>query len=563
MKSTRSKRYLFIGLGIVLLAVALWLLNPLYRSYYLNIYYPADDRLLAVFNADNPGSDLQPGSVVAYKAVWRNNALWSDKGDIENELAKHNVMLTVETWLSGVNYNTDVLTELKKGKFDDQIRELASIIVKAPHQAYIRWNPDMEVPTNFYPWQYQSPASYITAFNYFAKKLKQYAPNAKVVWSPSGYPGDTEYWPGNKYADYVSITLGSPSEYSLNYFPMVKTPQEMMRQKLHRLRFIKKPVLIVDVWNITKGAFNASWLAEEKAYINKYRQTVYSDSNYADSCKTKPIRKVLQVGVFDPNKRLLNQKAISVEHLFTDLGQVERGEFEKSFLEVTGRHHDVIVTMEPWKDVAHKADTLTLERILNGTFDSQIKKLFSIISATNQTVYLRWMHEMEIPIHRYAWQSQDPVTYIDAYRYFMQFNGGPGKNVKKVWGPAGDRGSADFWPGSDVVDYISIAIYGLPDKNITDQDKQEAFNNIFSRKYFRMRFLDKPLFITEFGVKGSEDFQDKWLADAAKTINANPHVFGVCYFNLYDNPKAWGSIKAPDWSMTPKSMSKFCSLLKQ
>jgi beta-mannanase len=74
--------------------------------------------------------------------------------------------------------------------------------------------------------------------------------------------------------------------------------------------------------------------------------------------------------------------------------------------------------------------------------------------------------------------------------------------------------------------------------------------------------LDKPLFITEFGVKGPESFQDQWLANAAKTINANPHIFGVCYFNLYDNPKAWGSIKAPDWSMTPKSMAKFCSQLK-
>jgi len=563
LKNTRSKRYLFIGLGIALLFVALWLLKPLYRSYYLNIYYPANERLIGIFNASNTEVDLPPGNIVSYKAIWRNTAPWYDKGDIETGLAKHDVMLTVETWLSGVNYNTNVLAELKKGKFDSQILELSSIISKAPHRAYIRWNPDMEVPTNFYPWQYQSPQAYINSFNYFAKKLKQYAPNAKIVWSPSGYPGDTEYWPGNKYVDYVSITFGSASENSVNFYPPAKTPQGLLRQKLHRLRFINKPVLIVDAGNISQRAFQASWLAGQKKYINKYRQTVYSDSNYADSCKAKPIRKVLQIGVFDPNKQLLNQKAIGVEHLFTDFGEVERGDFEKKFLEVTSRHHDVIVTMEPWKDAAHKADTLTLERILNGTFDQQIKKLFGIISATGQTVYLRWMHEMEIPIHRYAWQSQDPVTYIAAYRYFMQFNGGPGKNIKKVWGPAGDRGSVDFWPGSDVVDYISIAIYGLPDKNITDPDKQEAFSNIFNRKYFRMRFLDKPLFITEFGVKGPERFQDQWLADAAKTINANPHVFGVCYFNLYDNPKAWGSIKAPDWSITPSSMAKFCSLLKK
>jgi len=218
--------------------------------------------------------------------------------------------------------------------------------------------------------------------------------------------------------------------------------------------------------------------------------------------------------------------------------------------------------MEPWKDTtAATDDNKALQNILTGKYDPIIRRLFKIISSTNQTIYLRWMHEMEIPIHRYAWQSQDPVTYINAYRYFMQFEGGPGKNVKRVWGPAGDRGSIDFWPGDDVIDYISIAIYGLPDKNITDPAKQEPFSRIFNRKYHRMRFSARPIFITEFGVKGPESYQDMWLGDAAKTIKGNRHVFAICYFNLYDNPKAWGNMKAPDWSITPRSMNKFCEAI--
>ncbi|MGN6177898.1 MAG: hypothetical protein ACTHNW_01885, partial [Mucilaginibacter sp.] len=90
-------------------------------------------------------------------------------------------------------------------------------------------------------------------------------------------------------------------------------------------------------------------------------------------------------------------------------------------------------------------------------------------------------------------------------------------------------------------------------------NKQEAFNTIFQRKYYRMRFLDRPLFITEFGVKGPENYQHNWLAGAAKTLKENKHVFGICYFNLYDNPKAWGGIKAPDWSISPQNMQFFCN----
>jgi beta-mannanase len=563
VKRTSSKTYLATAFGILFVLILFFGVRFLLKNYLLNIYYPTNQQVVAVFNGKGASKVLPTDSIICYRAVFKSTALWSDQSTLEAALSNRDVLITVETWLKGTDYKSNVLTEVANGRFDKQIRELAAVVAKSKNKVFIRWNPDMEVPTNVYPWQFKLPTDYIVAFNYFSKRIKQFAPKVKIVWGPSGYPGDTEYWPGNQYVDYVSITLGSSSESTVNYYPPAKTIPEMLKSKLHRLRFIDKPVLIMGDDNGIKTDFKPIWLADQQSYYHKYINTVYNKNVYADSTKIKPERTTLKIGVFDPNKKLLNQSRITVEHLFTDWGEVERGDFEKNFRQVISRHHEVIVTMEPWRDNSGITDTTVLENILKGRYDKQIKKLFAIISSTKTIVYLRWMHEMEIPIHRYAWQSQDPVTYINAFRYFMQFDGGPGINVKKVWGPAGDRGSVDFWPGDDVVDYISIAIYGLPDKNITDPEKQEAFSTIFSRKYYRMRFLDKPLFITEFGVKGSESFQNKWLANAAKTINTNPHIFGICYFNLYDNPKAWGNIKAPDWSMTPQSMIKFCSLLKK
>lgn len=562
MKKNSLKIYLSVSLGVLCFLIILFGVKLLFKDYLLNSYRQTNEQVVGIFDHNNLSRALANKPIVCYRAIFKNTALWSSKGNLETALANHNVLITVETWLKGINYKNNVLTEVIHGRFDKQIKELAIGVAKSRHQVFIRWNPDMEVPTNVYPWQFKSPEDYINSFHYFSNKIKMYAPNAQIIWGPSGYPGDTEYWPGNKNVDYVSITLGSRSELGTNFYPQDSSTSDMLKHKLHRLRFIDKPILIMRD-EIEKTLFKESWLDSQKNYFNQYRNTIYSKNNYADSANIKPVRTSLRIGVFDPNKQLINQKGITIEHIFTDWGEIERGDFEQKFSEVINRHHEVIVTMEPWRDINAEPDTAVLEGILKGRHDEQIKKLFRIISSTDTIVYLRWMHEMEIPIHRYAWQSQDPVTYINAFRYFMQFDGGPGKNIKKVWGPAGDRGSVDFWPGSDVVDLISIAIYGLPDKNITDPEKQEAFSTIFNRKYFRMRFLDKPLFITEFGVKGSESFQNKWLADAARTINANTHIFGICYFNLYDNPKAWGNIKAPDWSITPQSMIKFSNLLKK
>lgn len=562
MKGNKS-RYIIVCTVVVLLILAFSFSRPLIKSYYYDeSYVRSEEPVIAIFDRNNPNSNI-PLSINHITVVWKNTALWFDKKSLEKEIDGHDLLITVETWIKGRSTSDNVLAATLSGTFDKRIKELGEIVSTSKHQVYIRWNPDMEVPVHIYPWQFQSPKQYIQAFNYFAKKIKDVAPNVKIVWGPAGYPGDTEYWPGNKEVDFLSVSLGSVSEYSSDKYPHAQTVPDMLKQKLHRMRFINKPVLILGSWNIGKHNFKSNWLKDQAAYMNQFNSTIYSPENYADSDRIKPVRDSLRIGAFDFNKKLFGLTQVTVEHIFTNLGEIERGEFEKIFNEITSRHHDVIVTMEPFRDTAHLADTTICKQVLAGKFDKEIRRLFKVLSSTQQTVYLRWMHEMEIPIHRYLWQSQDPVTYINAFRYFMQFEGGPSKNVKRVWGPAGDRGSMDFWPGNDVVDFISIAIYGLPDKNITDPNQQEAFNTIFNRKFYRMRFSDKPLFITEFGVKGPEEFQDQWLELAAKTINNNPSIFGVSYFNLYDNPKAWGNIKAPDWSITPRSMQKFCSLLKR
>lgn len=558
-----ARKYLFSGLGVLLIIALCVFGRSFLKSVFINEYYQSDDAVVAIFDRSSKSETFHPGAIPHYKAILRSTALFSSSGSVEAALADHDVLITVETWPNRLSYHKNVLSEIVHGKFDFGIKQLAKLAAEGKHQVYIRWAPDMEVPVQEYPWQFQSSDAYNRAFVYFAQKIKQYAPKVKIVWGPSGYPGDTEYWPGSQAVDLASITLGSNSEYSLNVYPKDQTIPEMLKHKLHRLRFINKPVLVIRSSHVNHSDFKASWLSDQQAYMDKYKDLIYATSNYVDTGKVKPLRKHLDIGAFDPNKKLIEQNFITVEHLFTDWGELKRGDFERKFREVIDRNHDPIVTMEPWHDIDGKAENNALEAILSGKHDAEIRKLFHIISSVQRKVYLRWMHEMEIPIHRYPWQSQDPENYINTFRYFMKFEGGPGSNVKKIWGPAGDRGSIDFWPGDDVVDFISIAIYGLPDKNITDPEQQESFRTIFERKYHRMRFADKPLFITEFGVKGPEKFQDKWLSDAAKTINAYPQIFGVCYFNLYDNPKAWGHIKAPDWSITPASMQRFYSLLKQ
>ena len=482
---------------------------------------------------------------------------------IEENASYKQFIITVEIHGSP---SSNVLEDVIKGDYDKEITTLCKAVSREEKTVFFRWNPDMEVPVKLYPWQYQSPKTYIEAFNYFAKLCKKSNPSIKIIWGAAGYPGAEEYWPGPSLVDYISVTINGKSESTATAFPQETNMETAIRRKIIRMRFMDKPILILGS---AKSKKNEEVLKQQLANailnIDKEKETIYGNLPGPISPETLQNQRNSEVikGVYDPKLLLTNSHFVKAEHIFIDLGNVQDGSFARDFKSIIARKHSPIITVEPWRDHKTRKDTNVLLNTVNGIYDNEFSEIFKVISSTNQTVYLRFSHEMEIPIHRYAWQSQDPALYIRAFRHFMSLDKLKAKNIRKVWGPAGDRGSIEFWPGNDVVDYISIAIYGLPDKNITDVNQQESFTNIFSRKHYRMRFIDKPFFITEFGVKGPEEYQQRWMSDAANTINAQKDVHGVCYFNLADNPKVWGKIPPPDWSISKTTFEKFSRDIKR
>lgn len=476
------------------------------------------------------------------------------------------LMITVETW--GKNRKSSFLNNpikyVLKGKYNYVIEQLCTQFVGSRPNVYFRFNPEMEVPGTRYPWQRYGPG-YIEAFRHFASLCKTYAPQVKQVWGPAGYPGAMEFYPGDDLVDAASITLKSESEIPIKKYPTDYPVAYDLYRRLHRLRFIDKPIFVMGSKQAPNDSINQQVVTHITKTINQERSIVYSPENFKrpESRFVSNKRSEIEIGLYDPQSLLNQEKQVTVEHLFVDFGSLADGTFQNRFNQVVERGHKIIVTFEPFRIPNRETDLEVLQHITEGNYDHEIQHLYSIIGSTKRQVFLRYAHEMEIPVTRYPWQSQDPVTYIKSFRYFMTFHDSLPANIKRIWGPAGDRGSLEWWPGADVVDYISIAIYGLPDKNITDPEKQESFSTIFNRKYWRFRFIDKPLFITEFGVKGPEEYQTKWLENAAKVIRKNPQIVGVNYFNMSDTPKAWGDIKPPDWSISKKSFYHFLNILNE
>lgn len=519
--------------------------------------------VLALFNRTDTLKQVRKPSIVHYTMQ-----IAGDRWPISDDFLKGipdstALLLTIEFWESKVmpNLFSRIWPKKKPKHFDENLRELCEKILNKRKQVYIRPNPEMEVPVKLFPWHRQYTKNRET-FIYISNYLKKHAEHVQMVWGPAGFPGVLEVYPGNNAVAAISITLKSRSESIMDDYPPYPTIDDELHRKLHRLRFLNKPILILGSENTANQDFSMFDLIQVVESQNTYDSLIYSTANYRHgNMQPKLNGSKVQVGVFDPRLQLVHASFISTEHLFTDFGNIQSGLFQKMFKDVIGRNHDVLVTVEPWKDLRGVPDSNVLRGILAGNYDGTFDTLYTVIGETEQRVYLRFAHEMEIPVDRYAWQNKDPIDYILAFRYFMNYPKESMDHVKRIWGPAGDRGSLEFWPGVDVVDYLSIAIYGLPDKNITNPKQQLRFSTIFRDKYRRLYLVDKPIFISEFGVKGPEELQDEWLEDAALTINQYHQIIGVNYFNRTDVPKAWGDIKPPDWSITNQSFQQFIESL--
>ena len=575
-----KKNYTFYSLSVFFICLAGFALVK-YTPFFDRLF-PQDslsrqvtEPILGIYNDSGLISVNEATSIEHYLIKWKSPdatvpKLFSGLPD------GRDILLTVELWEDAISSDSyyGVLNKLVKGEYDDKILHFCTTLAERQQKVYLRWNPEMEVPVNLYPWQNQSPILFREAFTHFTNLCRSVAPNIKMVWGPAGFPGAMEYWPGADVVDFASITLGSPSELLPTKYTPEKSIPQMIRRKLHRLRLIDIPVFLLGSEKINQQTYSREWLETISRNLEPYRmkinpanrQTINaSDLTAAGGSAMAPenaeTASVPQIGLYDPNQQLTSQQTVTTEHLFTDFPELRNGNFRKKFNEAIARNHGVIVTMEPWFGAGNERDPDVLTKTINGNYNDEIEELYKIISDTDQIVYLRWAHEMEIPTERYDWQSQDPILYIQSYRYFANFMESRSANIRMVWGPAGDRGSLEWWPGDDVVDYISIAIYGLPDENITNHEQQETFTTIFKRKVYRMRFVNKPIFITEFGVKGPDNFQKAWLKEAAQTINKYPEVVGVCYFNKTDVPEAWGKIEAPDWSISEDTFREFTEAL--
>ncbi len=202
------------------------------------------------------------------------------------------------------------------------------------------------------------------------------------------------------------------------------------------------------------------------------------------------------------------------------------------------------IPMDSWEGVP-------LRSIVQGKYDSMIRKRAHDLKALGKQVFLRWGYEMNGD-----WNSWDgyhnghkPRLYVAAWRHIHGiFAAAHANNVVWVWAP--NCGSVPrarwnrvqhYYPGSRYVDWVGIDGYNWG--TTQSWSRWISFANIFSHVY-KLYSNQKPIMIAEVGSVEQGGSKADWFAEAASQIqNQFPAVDAFVYL---DNPP---------WDVTSSSTS--------
>jgi hypothetical protein len=162
----------------------------------------------------------------------------------------------------------------------------------------------------------------------------------------------------------------------------------------------------------------------------------------------------------------------------------------------------------------------SLDRVVNGECDDNIRRLGEWIKSSRRPVYLRVGYEFDFPANKY-----EPGKYVNAFRHVHDRLDDLGvTNVAYVWHScaAGAPRIEDWYPGDGYVDWVAVSFFAQPVGQIVPVAE-------WARRH------GKPLMIAEstpYGLgmgKGRESW-DRWFAPVFAFID-RWHVKAFCYID--------------------------------
>lgn len=189
----------------------------------------------------------------------------------------------------------------------------------------------------------------------------------------------------------------------------------------------------------------------------------------------------------------------------------------------------------------------SLEDIVDGDYDSEIRAWADGAAAWGHPLFLRWGWEMNGSW--FAWgmgtNGNTAAEYVAAFRHIHDiFTAAGATNVSFVWCPNVVSGLStplsDLYPGDSYVNWVAMDGYNWA---AAQGDPWESFSQIFTTTYDQLRSLApaKPIMVAETSSTESGGSKASWITDALtqQIPDDFPDIKALVWFNWDTDGMDW------------------------
>ena len=218
---------------------------------------------------------------------------------------------------------------------------------------------------------------------------------------------------------------------------------------------------------------------------------------------------------------------------------------------ILARKRTPIITIEPW-GLSNQGE-YNFENLQGFVYQNIIQNYCQIIEQRGKKAIFRIGHEMEQVGSRYPWANGDSEGFKATFKSWVNTCRKETKLVEFMWSPMGVPGLEKYYPGPEYVDMIGLSTFGNPDYEQKVLGKRYNFQDTFNERYNRVKNYGKDVYLAEFGVSGSKEYQKQWMQQAQNAILdplKYPNLRGVVYFQFFDKVPWVEGTAAPDFRIS-------------
>lgn len=174
------------------------------------------------------------------------------------------LLITIEPWSWALDKRVSpdrLRQELLTGKYDPIIESVTKAVNELTSDVTLRFAHEMEDLTGRFPWSGWNARDYITAYRRFVDLGRRFAPRAKHMWSPLGFPNLTAYYPGDNYADSIGLTVFGLQQFDIDNFGRNRTFGEILKPAYDLVVRYNKPIVVAEVGYVGDQDYVNDWAA--------------------------------------------------------------------------------------------------------------------------------------------------------------------------------------------------------------------------------------------------------------------------------------------------------------